>query len=396
MKRTSAIIYPINIRFPMERANSIQVVNTCRALAEAGVLVYLLVRHTSELTEQDMLAFYGLKPHPNLMIKKIPVIKSENAFIANKSYYLSVLKYIFYLRMAKRIRVLFLRDLGLAHYLSKVKWLFGFRFIYEAHLISYLFAEHQHELLPDSKPATDKYKRSLYKKEKCVFRTSDSLIAITHHLKDNLVQQFKVNPERVSVIPDAADISLYKGVREKRNEIIYIGQLYPWKGVATLVRAMKYITWPLKVIGGLPWESDLQSLKELAQELGVADKIEFTGFLRYRDTARHLAKARISVIPLSDNIIAREYTSPLKLFESMAARTAVVASDLPSIREIIQPEFNGMLFEAGNPRALAQAVNTLIDRHDLMVKIVENSFNTVQAYSWEKRASHIKEIIDAL
>ena len=68
----SHIVYPVNLRFPMERANSIQIIQTCHALARAGDRVTLIVRggpgRNAAAGEVESLAYYGLNPHRNLQI----------------------------------------------------------------------------------------------------------------------------------------------------------------------------------------------------------------------------------------------------------------------------------------------------------------------------------------
>ena len=72
-----SLIYPANIRFPMERANAIQIVHTCYALANKGVATYLLVRRMDSRTTEECLKFYGLKPHTNLHIIRLPVLNVD-------------------------------------------------------------------------------------------------------------------------------------------------------------------------------------------------------------------------------------------------------------------------------------------------------------------------------
>ena len=61
------ILYLADIRFPMERANAIQTVHTCHALARSGARVRLVVRRIDAGPNDDPLAFYGLRPHAGSM-----------------------------------------------------------------------------------------------------------------------------------------------------------------------------------------------------------------------------------------------------------------------------------------------------------------------------------------
>lgn len=398
MKTPPAIvIYPVNIRFPMERANSIQIINTCRALAQQGVQVRLLVRRTSTLSSEEMLAFYGLEPHTNLKVIPLPVLKRAHSYINDKSFYLSLLIWLLPKLLGRSRVTLFLRDLGLARMLGILKPIFKFRMIYEVHMISYLFLREQHKLIPNAMPASEHAERIMRRKETQALRVCDRIISITGILKEKIATEFDIAPHRISIIPDAANTALYDSIAAHKNkEIVYIGQLYPWKGVDILIDALATLPYRATIVGGLPYEDDLKRLQTIAEQHNIADRISFTGHLKWRDAAAYLARAAVSVIPLSDNIIARDYTSPLKLFESMAARAAIVAADLPSIREIITHEHNGLLFTPGDSHALASALQRVMTDNNVRDKIVENAYNQSARYSWHERASNITRIIETI
>jgi len=63
-----------------------------------------------------------------------------------------------------------------------------------------------------------------------------------------------------------------------------------------------------------------------------------------------LADAAVAVLPLTEDLISASFTSPLKLFEYMAARVPIVASDLPSTREVLTPGENALLVPSNDPR----------------------------------------------
>ncbi len=385
------MVYPINIRFPMERANSVQIAHTCRELAQQGVRVYLLVRRTTKISDAEILAHYGLTPHKNLHIIRVRVINwDDHAFVWNKSFYLSVLVYILWLLCTRKIDWFLMRDLGLAKVLLPWRKLFGFKIIYETHLVSYIMAQRQHELLPNTAPVPQKLLRRIERKERYVMTHSNKIVVITERLKNCVRELFDVSTDSIAVLPDGVDLSQYQSTSANiRSGLVYIGQLYPWKGVDTLVEAMQYIDDKLTIVGGIPFEEDLERLRSKAQELGVIDKIQFVGFVPHSEVARYLTAAKISVIPLPDNVMAREYTSPLKLFESIGAGTAVVASNLESIREVIGNELNGMLFTPEDPVDLARAVNALL-RDDIMIdKITQQAFVDAKTYSWQARTKRM-------
>ena len=266
---------------------------------------------------------------------------------------------------------------------------------YESHVVSYLMAEQQHLLFPMTEPVNSKIVSRIKHRESYIFNRSDVIITITRRLKEKIRDLFIIPEDKFHVIADGVDIEKFKPEDNiKREGIIYIGQVYPWKGVDTLIEAMKYIKINLTVIGGIPFEDDLQRLQDKAEQLGVAGKISFLGFMEPKDVAKYLKSAKISVIPLPDNLMARDYTSPLKLFESMAAGTAVVASELPSIKEVITNKVNGLLYTPEDPEALAEAVNLLDSDTGLLTEITSNALKDASRYSWKNRALRITEIIN--
>src|SRR3989304_2238961 len=78
--------------------------------------------------------------------------------------------------------------------------------------------------------------------------------------------------------------------------------------------------------------------RDLARRLGLSARVHFRGFLPPPQVAAERLKADAFVIPLLDSTTARRFTSPLKLFEAMASGRPIVASDLPSLREVLRNE----------------------------------------------------------
>jgi glycosyltransferase involved in cell wall biosynthesis len=90
--------------------------------------------------------------------------------------------------------------------------------------------------------------------------------------------------------------------------------------------------------------------------------------------------------------ISKKYTSPMKLFEYMASGIPIVASDLPSIREILN-ESNSVLVDPDIPKSIINGIIEVITNKSLANKISEQSFLDVENYTWSKRAINILEFI---
>src|SRR5204862_7553625 len=132
------------------------------------------------------------------------------------------------------------------------------------------------------------------------------------------------------------------GRRAGPPTLIYVGQLYPWKGVDLLARALAEVPRAeLLIVGGLPDDPWRRGLARRAAELGVADRVRFSGPQPYARIPALLASADVALLPLAEGLIARCFTSPLKLFDYLAAGRPIVAVDFPTIREVLRDGHNG-------------------------------------------------------
>ncbi len=395
--KKSRIIYIADIRFPMERANAIQSVNTCHALAEHGNEVFFLVRKMNDLTDEECLAYYGLKPHPDLHLKRLKVINSgKSFFIWKMSFILSSLLTLLKLSFTSKKLIYFTRDLRLAWIYRKISHFFRAKVIFEAHTINYRHFEEIHTLYSSMKLTEKRKLRKKKRLENAVYKRMDGIIVITEHLKQQLIVDFSPKCE-VIVVRDAAKPTKEFKPRKDRSGVYYIGQLYPWKGVDLLLESFKKIEDErLYIVGGLEYEDDLKNLKKYAEKLGIREKVIFKGTVPHSEVAQYVRKAKICAIPLPFSQIAAYYTSPMKMFEYLAEGKAIVASDLPSLAEVLENRKNAVLFKPGSEKSLTHALKTVLENDSLREKLEKNAWKTSHLFSWEKRAEKITSLINSI
>jgi glycosyltransferase involved in cell wall biosynthesis len=386
------VLYLADIRFPMERANGIQTVETAHALARSGAEVELVVRRSDERSDEACLEFFGLRPHPALRLTRVTTP------FGRWSYLQACL--VALLRERRSPTVVYTRDLVVADVALRLCAVHGLPLFYEAHTVAAVFAEERAVMYQAGERPTRGKLARLDARERRVCRRARGLVTITAALADALARRHgELVPCRVvhdgcrlPETPPAEPVPHPPPVR-----VVYIGQLYPWKGVDVLVEAMRDLEGAeLVAVGGLPGEPDLDRLRKLASERSVSDRVRFRGFVPPPQLSEERARADLFAIPLLDSTTARFFTSPLKLFEAMASRRPIVASDLPSIREVLTHERNALLVPPGDPRALASAIRRLGEDPSLSRRLAAQAFEDVKAYGWDRRAERLLRFLSEL
>lgn len=168
------------------------------------------------------------------------------------------------------------------------------------------------------------------------------------------------------------------------REIVYAGSFFGWKGVDDLVAAAAFLPGHrITLIGGD--EESIRRLREHAPAQGA--ELVFAGHLPHQEVQRRLAGACIAVLPNRPDPDSA-FTSPLKLFEYMAAGCAVVTTNLPSIREVLEDDEAGWA-PPGDPAALADAILRFAADPAAAAATAARGFGRVQGFSWRMRARRL-------
>ena len=260
------LVYLADIRFPMERANGIQTIETCHALARRGVEVELVVRRTDARTDAECLAYFGLEPHPKLRLRRVRA-RGRLGFL---------LRAVPLMIASEAGDVLYTRDLILADLATKLA---DAEVVYEAHTVAAVFAEERGRMYEDGAPPTPRKLARLDARERRVLESATGIVTITATLHEALETRHGAIANAL-IAPDGCRVTDTMRPAPSGGKVMYIGQLYPWKGVDVLVRAMQGVPrGELVIVGGLPPEPDLERVKRLAAELGLEERVHFRGFV---------------------------------------------------------------------------------------------------------------------
>lgn len=363
------LIYLSNVRMPTDWAHGIQIMKMCEAFARAGAKVELVVPRRFNKIKESPFAYYGVPPA--FKITKLPCLDlmplgtGKFIFLLQKFSFLSAAK--IYLGF-KKFDILYTRE--------HLAGLFFKNAVLEIHTLP----------------------RKIKKINVKIWQAAKTLLVLTDFIKQKITAQ-GVAAEKISVSPDGVDLAEFDlpvSQAEARQEvnlppdkkiIVYAGSfsLYDWKGTDVLLSAAKYLNGDelIVLVGGS--ESEIKDIKDKIKTTNVI----FTGRKSHRLIPYYLKAADVLALPnKKGDIMSEQYTSPLKLFEYMAAGRPIVASDLPSIREILNGH-NAVLVPPNNPEALAAAVRKILTDPKLGAGLAGQARQEAEKYTWDKRAAEI-------
>ena len=390
-----AVLMPADIRFPLERASGVQIVKTAAALARAGTPTTLLVRRSDPRPTAEVLAAYGVSPHPCLRVRRLRVLHRRGSYLLPRgSFLLRALAACS--RQMARGGIVFTRDLQLADLLVRLPSRAAV--VYEAHAVEALMYAERAELY-GTRQAVDPGKiERLRRREARVWRRAGAFVATTAGIRDAFAQAHGAR-ERTRVVSNGCDVSAdraFPGLAAPRPpRVVYAGQLYPWKGVDVLVEAMTDVPEArLVIVGGLAGEEDLARVRALVEARGLSARTEMPGTVPQARVASELARASVVSVPFLRSAMTERHTSPIKVFEAMAAGRPIVATDLPSTREVLRDGENALLVPPGDALALAAAVKRLLADAALAERLARAAWDEAPAYSWDARARALRAVFE--
>lgn len=324
MSRLPRMVYVVNARLPTEKAHGIQIAKMCEAFIEVGVGMELIVPTRGRDTRTLRVA-YGLRVEVPMRRLRVPDwYGSRTGFVI--SSFLFALRYFLHLAWRRYIR----RE-RFAIYTTDVDQ-FSF-FLIPFLRIPYVVEMH------DAKKRRWGF-RLLFSRVRCV-------VAVNSIIKTALADVFGISPDKIAVWPNGYDAHFFAKAEEKDTAreklgiptdttiVLYVGKVYPWKGLDTVVAAARVLAdVSFYFVGGTADElRAIGALQDQPQNLiciGQKDLKEIPRWLWAADV--------LLVSGTAKDVYSYRHTSPMKLFEYMAAGRPIVASRTPAIESVVSDE----------------------------------------------------------
>ncbi|MDX1531682.1 MAG: glycosyltransferase family 4 protein, partial [Rhodothermales bacterium] len=381
------ITYVYDVDVPSRQAAPIQILHTARALCERGASVRVLVRSVTAPSEAEALAAYGLDPHPRLGLAAFPLHGWARLTLHRRLR--AALQAV---PAGARHVVLSRGEPGLALFahLRRLRGVPPVRRVYEAHRLCFTEVAGRHApRLPLLRGrGVARAEARVRRLERAAVEGADGLVCLTRGVQVALADLFDVTAPVLilpsgTALPDAPPLPL----AARDLDVFYAGKLRRRKGVFDLVAAMRHLPGRrLHVAGGTPVE--VEALRRHAAAHGVGERVELLGRVAPAAVGALYRRARVGVCPLptGESAISERFTSPLKVLEMMAHGVPVVATDVPAIRELLDPGRTALLVEPDRPERLAAGIRTLLEDAGLSARLTRAARAEVERYAWPCRA----------
>ena len=368
------ITYISNSIIPSRTANSIHVMKMCQALANNGHEVILLAPNCEEQYEKnvsDIFEFYGVKDNFQVTRLFSPKIRGKTLI-----YTVAIL-----------IHLLF----------KKTDLVYG-RFVNGCYLSSLLKIK---TIFESHSPMSDRSALEVFSFNRLIRQnTFIKLVVISQALKNFYLKNKYLSKDKIQVAHDGADevvdfkskIKLH-GANDNLK-VGYVGHLYQGKGIEVIEKIHSNISKGIEfhIVGGL--KDDVNYWKAKIQN----DNVYFYGFVPQSEVSRYINALDICLLPNQNTVKTygskdgigsniAEFTSPLKMFEYMAHKKAIIASDQDVLKEVLNSS-NSILVDPEDGNGWIKAIEALKDinyRDELSTM----AYKEFRKYSWINRAKSI-------
>jgi D-inositol-3-phosphate glycosyltransferase len=237
-----------------------------------------------------------------------------------------------------------------------------------------------------------------------IIRCADLILASTRDEAGLLGSLYGADPDRIEVLPPGVDHRLFTpGDRvEARNRLghpgrrvlLFVGRIQPLKGLDLAVQALAEIDdavlWAVGGPSGADGPAELERVKRLAADLGVAERLQILPPRPHHELADYYRAADVCLVP------SRTESFGLVALEAAACGTPVVAASVGGLRSIVVDGETGLLVEGRDPLEWATAVALLLDDHELAESMGARAAARSGHWSWGMTAARLRRLCSDL
>jgi glycosyltransferase involved in cell wall biosynthesis len=222
-------------------------------------------------------------------------------------------------------------------------------------------------------------------------RTGTKILVSNIDTKKIVINEYNVKPEKISIIPNGVDLSLFNTITKKNpKKIVFAGAMYYHRGLDILLEAIPIVIKKIPdakfVLLGSGTEMD--KLKKIVLENKLENSVEFKGWIKRDNIPKNISDASIGIGPLRlTDVTSRAL--PIKVLEYMAVSLPVLAQKGTLPEDVLVNEKNGYFIE--NATDLAERIISLLNQPKKVENMGIESLKMIQKFSWNNIVKNIIE-----
>ena len=239
---------------------------------------------------------------------------------------------------------------------------------------------------------------------------ADVLIAQCPSEKEELIDLYGADENRILIVPSAVDVGTFRPVARRESRkilgldqegpmIVYVGRLLPRKGIDNIIRALALLSngrssfAKLLIVGGETSEvspetdKEVARLTDIARSLGVLDRVTFVG-RRSQEVLKYYYSA-------ADVCVSTPWYEPFGLvpLESMACGTPVIASEVGGMKFTVQDNKTGFHVPPKEPEVLASRLELVLNSPGLRASLGRKARERVEKFfTWHQVARRMATV----
>lgn len=204
-----------------------------------------------------------------------------------------------------------------------------------------------------------------------IFEKADAIICVSNYEKSLVLRNFKMNEDKIHVIPNGINVDDFKDIKKIRNnnlkKILYVGRIEKYKGLDYAVKALKLLpkNFVLDVVGKGSYK---QKIIKLAKDLGVINRINFYRDLTREELVRKYAEADLLVL------LSKHEAYGIVVAEALTARTPCIVANTSTLSDWI---------DSKNVFGVDYPINVK-ELADLIKRVVKARVEDVKLLKWDE------------
>ena len=372
------ILYIANIRLPTEKAHGIQIMKMCEAFSRAGHTLSLVVPKRLNLIKEDPFEYYGVEK----IFKVSKLITLDLVHLGSVGFwiqYISFAKVATLYALFQKVDIIYTRDELVTYFLG----FFKKNIYWEVHT-----------------------KKSSWI-AKAAAKKAKKIVVISQGLKEYILKEYGLSEGKVIVAHDGVDLKEFEDKRSKeelREElrlpkekkiIAYVGKyktMGQTKGVNDLIQAFGDVYKEDKeaflLLVGIN-KDEVDEVTNIFKTCSIPEEYwSIVLHVTHNKAILYMKAVDVLVMNYPNTEHYAKYMSPLKLFEYMASGNVIIASDLPSVREVLG-DTNSVLINTDDETGLIKALGQVIKNTDSTNNLAKQAQIDIGKYTWTRRIDRV-------